>query len=43
MMKIEHSQLFHEAHACANTIPELNKMIIAVQDIGNLASTVKLN
>lgn len=33
MMKIEHSQLFHEAHACANTIPELNKMIIAVQDI----------
>ncbi|CAK7347285.1 unnamed protein product [Dovyalis caffra] len=33
MMKIEHSQLSHAAHACANTIPELNKMIIAVQDI----------
>ncbi|CAK9156008.1 unnamed protein product [Ilex paraguariensis] len=31
MMKQEYSQLSQEAHECANSIPELNKMIFAVQ------------
>lgn len=31
MMKKEHSQLSHEAHECADSIPELNKMVIGVQ------------
>lgn len=31
MMKKEHSQLSREAHECADSIPELNKMVIGVQ------------
>ncbi|GAB2286830.1 hypothetical protein Dimus_021221 [Dionaea muscipula] len=32
-MKQEHSQLSQEAHACADSIPELNKMLFAVQSV----------
>ncbi|XXG49107.1 hypothetical protein AAC387_Pa02g3376 [Persea americana] len=31
VMKSEHSQLSREAHDCADSIPELNEMIVAVQ------------
>ncbi|KAL6552106.1 Kinesin-like protein KIN-14R [Orobanche gracilis] len=31
VMKKEHSQLSREAHECADSIPDLNKMVIAVQ------------
>ncbi|XWS41672.1 hypothetical protein CRYUN_Cryun17cG0102500 [Craigia yunnanensis] len=31
IMKNEHAQLSHEAHACAESIPELNKMISGAQ------------
>ncbi|XVE86888.1 hypothetical protein DITRI_Ditri18aG0071600 [Diplodiscus trichospermus] len=31
IMKNEHAQLSHEAHACAESIPELNKMVTGVQ------------
>ncbi|XWS29612.1 hypothetical protein CRYUN_Cryun24cG0044100 [Craigia yunnanensis] len=31
IMKNEHVQLSHEAHACAESIPELNKMVTGVQ------------
>ncbi|XP_010254592.1 PREDICTED: kinesin-like protein KIF3B isoform X2 [Nelumbo nucifera] len=31
VMRQEHSQLSHEAHECADSIPELNKMVFAVQ------------
>ncbi|KAJ9670289.1 hypothetical protein PVL29_026684 [Vitis rotundifolia] len=31
MMKQEHSQLSHEAHECADSIPELNQMVVSVQ------------
>ncbi|XP_042493204.1 kinesin-like protein KIN-14R [Macadamia integrifolia] len=30
-LKQEHSKLSHEAHECADSIPELNKMVFAVQ------------
>ncbi|XP_022751140.1 kinesin-like protein KIN-14R isoform X1 [Durio zibethinus] len=30
-MKNEHAQLSHEAHACAESIPDLNKMVTGVQ------------
>ncbi|MBA0688542.1 hypothetical protein Goari_006319, partial [Gossypium aridum] len=36
IMKNEHAQLSHEAHACAESIPELNKMVIGVQALGNI-------
>lgn len=35
-MKKEHSQLSREAHECADSIPELNKMLEAVQALGNV-------
>ncbi|XP_039009587.1 LOW QUALITY PROTEIN: kinesin-like protein KIN-14R [Hibiscus syriacus] len=31
IMKREHAQLSHEAHACVESIPELNKMVTGVQ------------
>ncbi|GMI94118.1 MALECTIN DOMAIN KINESIN 2 [Hibiscus trionum] len=31
IMKNEHAQLSHEAHACAESIPNLNKMVTSVQ------------
>ncbi|GMI68721.1 MALECTIN DOMAIN KINESIN 2 [Hibiscus trionum] len=31
IMKKEHAQLSHEAHACVESIPELNKMVTGVQ------------
>lgn len=34
-MKQEHSQLSREAHECADSIPELNQMVVAVQALGN--------
>lgn len=33
-MKQEHSQLSREAHECADSIPDLNKMVFAVQSLG---------
>ncbi|PPD73003.1 hypothetical protein GOBAR_DD30086 [Gossypium barbadense] len=36
IMKNEHAQLSHEAHACAESIPELNKMVTGVQALGNI-------
>ncbi|KAI4328116.1 hypothetical protein L6164_020499 [Bauhinia variegata] len=33
LMKSEHSQLSHEAHECVDSIPELNKMVFAVQEL----------
>lgn len=36
MMKREHSQLSHEAHECANSIPDLNQMVSAVHTLGKL-------
>lgn len=35
-MKEEHSKLSREAHECADSIPELNKMSFAVQELGML-------
>lgn len=35
VMKREYSQLSREAHECADSIPELNKMVFAVQALGN--------
>lgn len=36
MMKKEHIQLSREAHECADSIPELNKMVFAVKALGKL-------
>lgn len=33
-MKKEQSQLSLDAHECANSIPDMNKMIFAVQSLG---------
>ncbi|KAM3283226.1 kinesin-like protein KIN-14R [Capsicum chacoense] len=33
IMKQEHSQLSREAHECADSIPDLNKMVFAVQSL----------
>ncbi|KAI7979213.1 Kinesin-like protein KIN-14E [Camellia lanceoleosa] len=33
VMKEEHSQLSHEAHECSDSIPEMNKMVFAVQSL----------
>lgn len=40
MMKKEHIQLSHEAHECADSIPELNKMVFAVKALGKLQNTL---
>lgn len=37
-MKQEHSQLSLEAHECVDSIPDLNKMVSAVQSLGKLQS-----
>lgn len=36
IMKNEHSQLSHEAHACAESIPALNEMVTGVQALGRV-------
>lgn len=36
LMKSEHAQLSREAHECVDSIPELNKMVFAVQELGML-------
>lgn len=36
LMKKEHFQLSREAHKCVDSIPELNKMVFAVQALGML-------
>lgn len=36
LMHEEHLHLSREAHECADSIPELNKMIFAVQALGML-------
>ncbi|KAG5534331.1 hypothetical protein RHGRI_022456 [Rhododendron griersonianum] len=36
VMKEEHAQLSREAHECADSIPDLNKMVFAVQSLGNI-------
>ena len=33
-MKSEYSQLSYEAHECVDSIPELNQMVFAVQELG---------
>lgn len=38
VMKQEQSQLSREAHECADSIPELNKMAFAVQGLGKFGS-----
>lgn len=35
-MKSEQSRLSFEAHECVDSIPELNKMVYAVQELGML-------
>lgn len=40
MMKQEHSQLSCEAHDCADSIPELNKMVTGVQALGRFDYTI---
>lgn len=34
LMKSEQSQLSFEAHECVDSIPELNNMVFAVQELG---------
>ncbi|KAF7139372.1 hypothetical protein RHSIM_Rhsim07G0213200 [Rhododendron simsii] len=41
-MKEEHSQLSHEAHECVDSIPDLNKMIMAVQALVSQYDDLKL-
>ncbi|XP_059631235.1 kinesin-like protein KIN-14R isoform X2 [Cornus florida] len=41
-MKDEHSQLSREAHECADSIPEINKMIFAVQALVAECDDLKL-
>lgn len=38
LMKKEHFHLSLEAHECADSIPELNKMVFAVEGLGMLRS-----
>jgi len=38
VMKQEHYKLSQEAHECANSIPNMNKMIDGVQALGNIKS-----
>ncbi|KAL6552115.1 Kinesin-like protein KIN-14R [Orobanche gracilis] len=42
VMKKEHSQLSREAHECADSIPDLNKMVIAVQALVEQCGDLKL-
>jgi len=35
-MKSDYSKLSFEAHECVDSIPELNKMVFAVQELGML-------
>ncbi|GAV66863.1 Kinesin domain-containing protein/Malectin domain-containing protein [Cephalotus follicularis] len=42
IMKEEHSQLSHEAHKCGDSIPELNKMVSAVQALVAQCDDLKL-
>ncbi|XP_048226914.1 kinesin-like protein KIN-14R isoform X2 [Ricinus communis] len=42
MMKIEQSQLSHEAHECATSISDLNKMIFSVQALVDQYDDLKL-
>lgn len=41
-MKREHAQLSHEAHDCADSIPELNKMVFAVQALGTFELEINI-
>lgn len=34
IMKKEHAQLAHDAHECADSLPELSKMVSAVEMLG---------
>ena len=38
VMKQEHYKLSQEAHECANSIPNMNKMIDGVQSLGKIKS-----
>ncbi|XP_012437262.1 kinesin-like protein KIN-14R [Gossypium raimondii] len=42
IMKNEHAQLSHEAHACAESIPELNKMVTGVQALVEQCEDLKV-
>lgn len=40
-MKVEHCQLACKAHECSDSIPELNKMVFAVQALGKFAFALR--
>ncbi|KAK4263065.1 hypothetical protein QN277_028541 [Acacia crassicarpa] len=42
LMKSEHTQLSCEAHECVNSIPEINKMVFAVQELVKQCEDFKL-
>ncbi|KAI8572296.1 hypothetical protein RHMOL_Rhmol01G0186500 [Rhododendron molle] len=42
VMKEEHSQLLREAHECADSIPDLNKMVFAVQSLVSQCEDLKV-
>ncbi|KAI8540896.1 hypothetical protein RHMOL_Rhmol08G0021000 [Rhododendron molle] len=42
VMKEEHSQLSREAHECADSIPDLNKMVFAVQSLVSQCEDLKV-
>ncbi|CAH9106207.1 unnamed protein product [Cuscuta europaea] len=42
IMKQEHSQLSREAHECVSSIPDLNKMVFAVQSLVDQCEDLKL-
>ncbi|EOX91895.1 Di-glucose binding protein with Kinesin motor domain isoform 3 [Theobroma cacao] len=42
IMKNEHAQLSHDAHACAESIPELNKMVTGIQALVAQSEDLKL-
>ncbi|KAF7134996.1 hypothetical protein RHSIM_Rhsim08G0017900 [Rhododendron simsii] len=42
VMKEEHSQLSHEAHQCVDSIPDLNKMVFAVQSLVSQCEDLKV-
>ncbi|XP_023887362.2 kinesin-like protein KIN-14R [Quercus suber] len=42
VMKAEHSQLSFEAHDCADSIPELNKMVFAVRELVKQCEDLKV-
>ena len=42
VLEKEHSQLSHVAHECVESIPDLSKMVFAVQSLGKLGVAKRL-